>query len=323
MCPVARASETDWLGQPALALETIALRFVTVPAMGAKIVSLFDKRANREWLLPPIHRRFEPAAYRSVFTDQDMSGWDEMFPTIDECVYPVDGAYQGKLLPDHGEVWAIPWEINNVTNDSFSLSTSGRALPYRLTRTTQILEDARLRLTFDVVNTGSEPLVALWAAHPQFVVDGDTRIRLPHTVTQVVNVHPTTDWGAVGNIYDWPNARAQDGRHHNLDHIGAADRHNCRKFYLLPDQPVNWAALQQGGDGAWLRLSWNAAEVPYLGIWVDEGTYNAAPTTALEPSTGYYDKLDFAWQNGRAMVLPSGEPVSWQLDLEVGNGPLA
>ena len=76
MCPVARASETDWLGQPALALETIALRFVTVPAMGAKIVSLFDKRANREWLLPPIHRRFEPAAYRSVFTDQDKSGWD-------------------------------------------------------------------------------------------------------------------------------------------------------------------------------------------------------------------------------------------------------
>lgn len=321
MSDAARTYETLWLGQAALALETASLRFVTVPGMGAKIVSLFDRRANREWLLPPINRGFQPVPYGAPFVEQDMSGWDEMFPTIGACHYPLDGRYQNSALPDHGEVWAIPWHIEDVTTNSIRLSVMGRALPYRLTRTVQVLSDQqRIRLAFEVINTGEVPLVALWAAHPQFVVDENTRIKLPESVQRVINVHQTRDWGTVGQAYPWSEAEADDGQWHRLDCIGAADRHNCRKFYLPPDQPVSWAALQQGDDGDWIRLSWDADSVPYLGIWVDEGMYNAAPTAALEPATGYYDKLDLAWQNKRVMHLPPNEPVRWYLDIEVGCG---
>jgi galactose mutarotase-like enzyme len=316
-----RTYETIWLGQSALALETASLRFVTVPGMGAKIVSLFDKRTSREWLLPPINRGFDPVAYGSSFVDQDMSGWDEMFPTINACLYPVDGSYKHSVLPDHGEVWAVGWQTDFVTSDTISLSTEGRALPYRLTRTSQVLGQ-RVRLAFEVVNLGCEPLVAIWTAHPQFAVNEETRIKLPQAVKCVVNVHPTQDWGEVNQTYSWPEAQSQNGHWHKLDHIGSSDLHNCRKFYLLPDQSVSWAALQQGNNGDWIRLSWNADRVPYLGIWVDEGTYNTAPTVALEPSTGFYDKLDLAWQNNHVMHLPPNEPVGWHLDIEVGSGVL-
>lgn len=322
MSDEARTYETIWLGQPALALETPSLRFVTVPGMGAKIVSLYDKRASREWLLPPINRDFAPVAYGASFVDQDMSGWDEMFPTIAACQYPGDSRCKGSTLPDHGEVWALPWQIGSTTNDSVTLFTTGRALPYRLTRTTRLLSDHRIRLDYEVVNTGSEALTVLWAAHPQFMVDDETRIRLPASVERVVNVHPTRDWGAVNQHYPWPEAQSLDGRWSRLDRIGSADLRNCRKFYLLPEQPVRWAALQQGNDGDWVRLSWDAGCVPYLGIWVDEGTYNAAPTVALEPTTGFYDSLDLAWYNNRVMCLPIHEPVRWHLDIEVGSGIL-
>ena len=127
--------ETTWLGQPAIALETPLLRFVTVPSMGAKIVSLYDRQAQREWLLPPSGRAFQPVGYGASFVDQDMSGWDEIFPTIDACNYPIEGVYHGIALPDHGEVWSLPWQIESVTEDSISLSTVGIAVPYRLTRT--------------------------------------------------------------------------------------------------------------------------------------------------------------------------------------------
>jgi galactose mutarotase-like enzyme len=177
-----------------------------------------------------------------------------------------------------------------------------------------------VRLAFEVINTGSEPLVALWAAHPQFTVDEETRIKLPASVERVLNVSPAKDWGTVRETYPWPEAQSQNGRWHNLDRIGTADLHDCRKFYLLPDQAVSWAALQQGNDGDWIRLSWDSRRVPYLGIWVDEGTYNAAPTAALEPTTGFYDNLDLAWQNNHVMHLPPNEPVRWHLDIEVGSG---
>lgn len=315
-------SEITWLGQPALVLETSGLRLVTVPGMGAKIVSLFDKQANREWLLPPIDRAFKPAAYGTSFVDQDMSGWDEIFPTTGACLYPVEGHYKDAPLPDHGEVWSISWQVDDIKSNRIQLSTVGRVLPYRLTRTLEGVDDQRIRFTYEVVNTGSEPLTALWSAHPQFVVDTETRIHLPEEVARVVNVHATEEWPELDRLYPWPEAQSEDGQWHSLDMIAPADMHTCRKVFIQPDQPISWAALQQGQDGAWVRLSWDSDCISYFGLWVDEGTYNPASTAALEPTTGYYDRLDRAWKNGRAMHLPPDTPVLWSLDVALGHGPL-
>jgi galactose mutarotase-like enzyme len=318
----ASSAETTWLGQPAFALETPSLRLVTVPGMGAKIVSLYDKRAGREWLVPPSGREFRPAAYGSSFVEQDMSGWDEIFPTTDACDYPVKGRYEGRPLPDHGEVWALPWQVDGRTQDSVVVSTEGRVLPYRLRRTARAVGERRIRLEYEVANIGSEPLVALWAAHPQFAVDAETRIVLPESVENVVNAHPTADWPEQERYHSWPVAETAAGRAVRLDRIGPASRQHCRKFYAPPDQPASWAALQQDGAGGWVRLSWDARQLPYLGIWVDEGTYNPLPTAALEPTTGYYDRLDRAWQRGGVMRLASHEQVCWHLDIETGISPM-
>ena len=314
--------ETTWLGQPALALETPALRFVTVPSMGAKIVSLFDKQAGREWLLPPTGHDFKPAEYGASFVDQDMSGWDEIFPTTDGCAYPVEGLYHGNALPDHGEVWSLPWRVEGITQDSISLSAVGKALPYRLTRTVRVIDSQRLHVQFEAINTGAEPFVALWAAHPQFAVDAETRIVLPERVDRVVNVHRVKEWPDIGQTYRWPQAQTADGQPFSLDRIGGAELQRCRKFYVLPDEPVNWAALRQDNTGDYIRLSWDSSQISYLGLWVDEGIYNRLPTAALEPTTGYYDRLDIAWRNNAVMRLSPGKPVHWRLDIELGCGAL-
>lgn len=310
----------EWFTMPALALETPALRVITVPAVGAKIVSIFDRIAGREWLLPPNKGLFRPVAYGASFLEQDMSGWDEMFPTIDRCIYPVEGAYLGVELPDHGEAWSQAWAHDENTADAICLSVAGRALPYTLSRTIRIIDWQTLRLSYAAVNTGTEPLGALWAAHPQFAADETTRILLPTSVKQVVSVQPTEELPVIGQFYDWAEIKAHDGQALRLDRIRSADTGKHRKVYLPPEHPVRWAGLQQGDDGAWLRLSWDADAVPYLGIWVDEGSLNPAPTAALEPSTGYYDSLTRAWQNQRVMILPPGVPYRWSLDLELGNG---
>lgn len=318
----ARIYPTQWFSMPALVLETSALQVITVPAVGAKIVSLFDRIAGREWLLPPNKGFFRPVAYGAPFVEQDMSGWDEMFPTIDRCDYPLEGAYLGAKLPDHGEVWSLAWAHDESTTDAIRLSVVGQALPYTLSRTIHVADERTVRLSYEVINTGTESFGALWAAHPQFAADETTRILLPASVTQVVSVQPTEELPVIGQFYNWAEAKTHNGQSLRLDRIRSADTRKHRKVYLPPEQPVSWAGLQQGDDGAWLRLSWDANAVPYLGIWVDEGSFNPAPTAALEPSTGYYDSLTRAWQNQSIMILPPGVPYRWSLDLTLGSGQI-
>jgi len=320
--PMSTIDTTEWYGQPAYVIETSAIRVVTTPAIGAKIVSIIDKKANHEWLLPPFNRPFVPLNYGASFVAQDMSGWDEMLPTIDSCNYPVPGAFEGIQLPDHGEVWSLPWDVTGIQADELTVAVTGRALPLRMTRTMRVVNVQTIRFEYDVLNTGNEEMVMLWAAHPQFKIDTKTRIILPPEVSTVINVVETDDWGVIGRLYDWPQTQTQKGQLFDLDRIKDSDLHKYRKFYLSPKQSVGWAALAQSSAGHWLRLNWDAARIPYLGIWVDQAAIGDRSTIAIEPSTGFYDHLARAWENQRITRLLPMQRYLWYLDVTVGMGPL-
>jgi galactose mutarotase-like enzyme len=307
---------TQWLGLSAWTLDSQVLRAVLVPDMGAKIVSLFDKRNGYEWLVGPI-RPVKPAAYGARFVDQDMSGWDEMFPTINACQYPAPGACEGRYLPDHGEVWSLAWECEAASPAALAASVAGRALPYRLTRLARLTAPDTLQLDYTAENTGAEPLFYLWAAHPQFPANADTRIVLPEPVTQVYNVVEGATWGKPGTLYGWPEATTADGKPWHLDQVGPATLQDCRKFYLLPNQPVSGASLVNARAGCALHLTWPPDKVPYLGLWIDEGTYNTAPVAALEPSTGFYDSLTLAYTNHQVNYLEPGQKQTWSVALSL------
>ena len=189
--------QTTWQGMDALALENDVLRTVVVPALGAKIVSLFDKRVAHEWLVGPM-RPLQPAAYGAKFIDQDMSGWDECIPTIDACAYPIAGPYAQASLPDHGEVWALPWQRVASAPGTLALAVEGRALPYRLQRTLALTAPDTLHFDYRITNTGDAAFAYLWAAHPQFTCDEETTIVLPPEVKEVYNVIADDAWGSIG-----------------------------------------------------------------------------------------------------------------------------
>ncbi len=178
--------ETTFWGEPAIALHSDDIEVVVLPRRGAKIASLRHASSGREWLEQPAGELGPPPGYGSAFTDAGMFGWDEMLPTITGSAYP-DGEYQGAPLPDHGEVWRLPWKTR-VAGEAFVWSTSGRVLPYEVTRTMRTV-GARLQLEYELAATGTTPLWLLWAAHPQFAVGGrHTRIVLPAEVRHVLDV---------------------------------------------------------------------------------------------------------------------------------------
>ena len=320
----ARISRGRWSGFDAVILENDQLRLLAVPETGGRIVSLFDKRNGREWLVQPVDshpaRRID---YGTDFNSQSAGGWDEMFPTITADTYPaekrfnppVQRSYAGVVLPDHGELWSVPWQVDDLLSDGLEMSVVGRALPYRLARRLTLTESAGVRLRYTLSLLGSVPLFFLWAAHPQFSCMPGTRIVLPEQVKQVINVLPLEwgeEWGPPGTANTWPEKLAADGSSLPQDIVNAPDRRRARKIYLPPEKPINSAGLVQP-TGEKLRMSWNPIDLPYCGIWIDEGVLNAVSTVVIEPSQGYYDGLTLAWKNGRVATAYPGVERSWEI----------
>lgn len=313
--------QTQWHGLEAWYLEGEVIRMVTVPELGAKIVSLYDKRTKREWLVGPGSRPLKAVAYGAPFTEQDMSGWDEMFPTIVTCKYPAPGVLHGRLLPDHGEAWFLPWVIEQAPGDSLVLSLEGVALPYRLLRTQRFIAGDTLRMEYQLINLGQDSLAYIWAAHPQFLCEGGSRILLPSRIGEVCNTIPAEfGWGEPETRFDWPAAQRPDGTQVSIDQTGPAHLKQARKFFCLPGAYPGWVGLVRDPDRDWLRLDWDPGSVPYLGIWIDEGFISHAAVVALEPTTGFYDSLATAWGKGEVTSVGPGAAVQWALEVRLGTG---
>jgi len=307
---------TTWHGMAALGLENETVRVLTLPELGGKIVSLYDKRHDYEWLVGPDGRAVQLVAYGADFTAQDMSGWDECLPSIKPCEYPADGPYNGADIPDHGEVWALGWDVTD-TDSRVSLAVDGRILPYTLTRSLSLTGAATLALDYTVTNTGSAPFVWLWAAHPQFTATAGTRLTLPDDVTELYNVRDLPAWGAWGRRYPYPVTDDLHGNRVDLSRVTDASSGTCRKMYVPPEQPIRWAGLADDTHDTSLTMRWDPADVPYVGIWVDEGAVNTQSTLAIEISNGFHDSLETAYENDRVPQLAPGARAAWRVLVEL------
>ena len=311
--------QTTWHGLSAWALESEHLRIVVLPELGAKLVSLVDKRNRLEWLVGPGERPLKPVPYGAAFVEQDMSGWDEMFPTIVACAYPAPGQRYGTPLPDHGEVWALPWMLEPTRPGTLRLSVEGKALPYRLTRTLAYSAPEALQMHYELVNLGSEGMPYLWAAHPQFVCGEQAEILLPPQVSEVCNTIPADwGWGAPERRFNWPEAVSVGGQRVRIDRTRPASLRQARKFFVLPETRASWAGLVRQPASNWLRLDWDPDKIPYLGIWVDEGALNHITVAAPEPTTGFYDSLAVAWEKREITLLEPGATQTWNLTVRIG-----
>ncbi len=306
---------TTWHQVNALVLENEILKTVVVPEMGAKLVSLMDKRNQREWLVGPDQRPFQPVSYGASFVDQDMSGWDEMFPTIVAC------EHHGADLPDHGEVWTLPWSVEPSGEDQITLTVEGKALPYCLTRTLSYSEPDVLHLHYRLVNTGQESMPYIWAAHPQFDCGESAQILLPSHISRVCNTIPAEwGWGTPETAFGWPEAVDPNGDSFRLDQVGPSTLNRARKFFCLPDDRIDWVALIRQPSLDWLRMAWSSREVHYFGLWVDEGALNHTSVATPEPTTGFYDSLSIAREKSQVTIAEPGETCSWTLTVQLGTG---
>lgn len=286
-------------------MENEQIRIETVPELGGKLVSIRYKPSGKEWLIDSGERPFRQPEYGSPFGDWDMSGWDECFPTINTCPWEMDKSMN---LPDHGEIWALPWTFRVEENEVIG-SVQSPVLSYQFTRSLSLRSENTVRMHYRVDNTSDQPMPFLWVPHPQFAITEPTRILLPSSIEEMLCVYEGHRLHN-GETYAWDEVSL----------ISPVVTGDGRKFYFEGKVPVSWSGLYGQDSENFLIVSVPQEKVPYLGVWMDEGMFNDRVTCALEPSIGYYDSLDRAVGNGTAQKVPAHASFEWSLELSFGSG---
>ncbi len=207
------------------------------PERGGRIISL---RLDGEELLDQGIGVDQPTA--KSFVEGGAWGWDEMVPNLEPT---------GEL-PDHGEAWRLPWDVL----DEGLMRCRGRLLPWELLRRIE-LDDA-VRVAYRYRNTGTEPQLAYWCAHPLFRYEPGMEIgaEVPGTLREGASTKIFLPAGSV-------------------DHI-----------------VLGWRS------GKRIEVRWDATLTPNVAIWMCNGDLGGYRQIAVEPATSspvLEPGASFAW----------------------------
>jgi len=301
----------------AIVLENEALRVAVVPEQGAKTASLIYKPRQTELLWQNPGAGFRKTGYAASYLDGEFSGFDEMFPTISECVYE-SAPWKGTLAPDHGEVWSLPWEAA-VRQEELTLTVHGVRFPYRLSKTLR-LQGPCLQARYQVENLAPLPLEFIWAAHPLFNASEGMQLVVPQGIDAIVNSVPGPRLGGYGRRLSFPEARLPDGGRFDLSRVPGQNDRGYQKYFFAGPVPEGWCLLYAPDTRIAVGMSFPRETVPYLGMWLNEGGFAGQYNVAPEPCTAAMDRLDLAKLWGWGSSLGPRERRGWYLNIAVREG---
>lgn len=296
------------------------IQIAVLPQIGGKLASLRRVASGREFLLQPPEHPYRPGSYGARFEDYDTSGFDEALPTIAPCEYP-EGRFIGTALPDHGELWSIPWQYQTRHGELW-LQAAGRRLPYVLRKRVR-LENETVVIAYHLESVSEEPFHYLWSAHPLLNVESGCRIALPSDVSRLlINSSHRGRLGSPGDECGWP-VHGTNGK--RIDISTVSSRTDCTADKLFTGRLAEgWCAVHYPTSDECIRFQFDAKVVPYLGLWICQGGWPNDRaghfTVALEPCTSGFDSLAEAIRSGECETLEPHSRKRWELRIEATRG---
>jgi hypothetical protein len=300
--------------EEAVIIENDKIKVILLPGWGSKLASIVYKPLGRELLWQNPGDVYRKTTYGDCYENGEMSGLDEMFPTISRCNY--EGyPWTGAEMPDHGEVWSIPWDYE-IENDVVKLWVYGVRFPYKLEKTIFIENDC-VYLKYKATNLSGFNFDFIWAAHPLFNAFKGMEFIVPSEMNTVVNSVAGPRLKEYGSFYNFPVAELSDGMEFDLNLVPERNDYGYQKYYFSGKVTDGWCILFNPEASLNIGMRFPKEIVPYLGMWVNEGGYEGQYNIAPEPATGGMDRVDFAKMWGMNSVLYAHESIEWYLDIPI------
>jgi hypothetical protein len=288
--------------------------------VGTNLCSLVYKPLHKEIMVQRPGEHYRVAPYAGDYVEQgECAGMDDMFPTIDRCFYE-QYPWQGTALPDHGEVWSIPWDYR-LDGERMHFVTHGIRLPYQLEKSVSFADEQTLHMAYSLTNLSPFAMDFLWAAHPMFVLETGAELALPGDVTRIVTVLSRDGkMGRHGDEHAWPVAELVTGERRDLRRIQPKESGNFAKYYVKGPLSAGWCELTYPASNLTLRLDFPAEQVPYLGILPNEGAWQELYCMFLEPATASFDRPDVARLRGECSTVEANGRYEWFLNITISPG---
>lgn len=314
-----RICESAYKDQPAITIESEAIRAQYLPGIGAKMASLVYKPRDFELMVQAPGNEYLLQPFDGNYVDGECTGFDDMFPTIDLCYYD-RFPWQGTKMADHGEVWSLPWHLE-TDDEKLRFSVYGVRFPYKLEKWVRFCGDSRLRLDYRLTNLSAFSFDFLWAAHMMINIEQGTELVLPGGVNRIVGTLDVTGtFGAYGDEYDWPIGTMVGGERRDLCRLRPRSVQEAYKYYIKGRMPEGWCGLKYHQSDFSLALSFPVTQVPYLGILPNEGGWRDYYNIFLEPCTASFDRPDAARYRGECSTVMGNSTYEWHLNIVLEEG---
>ncbi len=289
-------------------LRTATAELAMVPALGGRVISLRSRRTGREWCW------HQPRA-DWLWANQagDNFGLSPQ-AGVDECVPSVAGCkWRGRSIPDHGEVWAEAWQLDEaeLATNRLSATVPLRISPFVFQRTIRANAAGGFVFEYALTNRSAAAEEFMWCLHPLFTIVAGDRLELPAEVTALrlnggLGDRPINYGDTWSYPEPFPGIR--------LDRLETPGQpQGCVKGFAGPLHRGH-AGIVNDVTGDRLELVWDAQATPYLGLWLNRG-HAGFHHVALEPTNAAPDSLRDAVEDWRQFAtIAGGATVRWSVE---------
>src|SRR5438034_5475889 len=296
-------------GLRAVELENEWLRLTLLPEVGAKMYDLVWKPTGRNFLWHNPRILPQPYPIEANFDNYWCGGWDEGFPTCDEC------DFRGEHYPNLGELRSVGWTVDSVEcvdkDAVVALSAFGPISPVRAVKTVTLAAGSPMvRMRYELTNLGPMPLDFIWGTHPALEPTPHMILRLP-AKTGIVGLASDPSLGIPGQRYSWPILETSSGRTDMSRVQGIEARVFCGHYGT--DLERGWYAVEDTQSGQGFLLRFPVDQCPYLWMWLVYGGWRGYHHVILEPWTSFPVHLAEAVKQNTHRHLHPGEKFSLEL----------
>lgn len=291
-------------------LENDSVRVIIDSKNGGKICSFVSKDTGTEFFYKDPRKLFYP---EKGYSYHDISGLDECFPTVAPCKYTFNR--QKVSFDDHGVLWQKPWDVD-IKGDLVVMSLDLPKLGCEFKRKCK-LDNSSLRLDYTITNYGEFSVPYIYSAHPLFNISKSSRYELPGEVNNIYIYESSESFGLKNNT--WVDAGILEN-FKKVDFLRSAfsrDRHSFVKFFT-DKLTNNETTIYYSGIRGSLKVEFDNANLPYLGIFIGEGfdclgddNFERELILGVEPTTGIGDDLITCESTSTVNRLKPGEEFNF------------
>jgi len=284
-------------------IENNFLKCSVAPALGGKIISVYNKQLQKEFLWKNEKLSLKQLEQGADYDSNFYGGIDELIPNdIPETIDGID-------YPDHGELWTTPLEHEVKEESSIisgTLSLSG--LFYK--KIIELNDDSpTIKLSFTIKNTSNDVRHFLWKLHAALQIKEGDKLMTTAKKAKVVD----TEYSRFSNLeeFEWPTIEATDAS-------VVPTKNNTMDFFYLYDIAAGQMELLSADKSSVFRYSYDKKIFPYQWYFASYGKFLDHYTAILEPCTTMPISVNDAIKLNQCSVLKPNEELNTVVKIYAG-----